>query len=287
MSKVLLCGINTYPNNSTLNGCVNDVIIMRELLLFKYKYQAQNLRLITDNRATKQNIIDRLKWLVTDAKDNDKLVFYYSGHGSRIVNRNYEEDYEPDGYDECLVPVDYNIAGMIVDDELSEIFKKLNPKATLVCIFDCCHSGTMTRNLNTLPPKIVSKDKFLVPNIDMLSRTSLTSLFDIQNNTFKSEEVFQKPVNNKIINITKQPNIIAITGCQDNQTSADAYFVNRFQGALSYYMQKQLILDKEYKLTYLSLLQLVSADLRNAKFTQIPNLICDDDNKRFELFLKD
>ncbi len=40
--------------------------------------------------------------------------------------------------------VDYNEAGLILDDDLFEILVKPLPKdAHLVCIFDCCHSGTV------------------------------------------------------------------------------------------------------------------------------------------------
>lgn len=44
-----------------------------------------------------------------------KLTNSYSGHGTKIRDDDYKE--EEDGYDEALVPLDYQEKGMIRDDE--------------------------------------------------------------------------------------------------------------------------------------------------------------------------
>ena len=69
-------------------------------------------------RPTKENIKAGIAWLVDESVAGDSLLFYYSGHGSRVPNTN---DREKDGYDEplCLVDMDQN--GLLVDDELNEI----------------------------------------------------------------------------------------------------------------------------------------------------------------------
>lgn len=46
--------------------------------------------------------------------------------------------------DETLVPVDYNSAGQIRDDELFEKFLvPMQPDVTVTCLMDCCHSGSV------------------------------------------------------------------------------------------------------------------------------------------------
>jgi hypothetical protein len=75
----------------------------------------------------------RVKWRT--------IHVHYSGHGAYVKDENGDEE---DGYDETLVPVDYYKKGQITDDD---VFKKLVSKmpegATLTCLMDCCHSGTV------------------------------------------------------------------------------------------------------------------------------------------------
>ena len=46
--------------------------------------------------------------------------------------------------DETLIPVDYQKAGQIRDDELFEKFiVPMQAGVTVTCLMDCCHSGTV------------------------------------------------------------------------------------------------------------------------------------------------
>ena len=50
---------------------------------------------------------------------------------------------EDDGYDEVIYPVDFRVAGHIVDDEMHRIMvRTLQPGVRLTAIFDSCHSGS-------------------------------------------------------------------------------------------------------------------------------------------------
>ena len=49
-----------------------------------------------------------------------------------------------DGYDETLVPLDYQQAGQIRDDDLFTTLVGAMPRGVqLTCVMDCCHSGTV------------------------------------------------------------------------------------------------------------------------------------------------
>jgi Caspase domain len=51
---------------------------------------------------------------------------------------------EEDGYDETIVPVDYDSAGQIRDDDLYQSLVCALPSgAHLVALMDCCHSGSV------------------------------------------------------------------------------------------------------------------------------------------------
>ena len=58
MDKALLIGINKYPN-CPLNGCVNDVNDMANFLVQQYKFNPDNIRMLTDERATTAAILER------------------------------------------------------------------------------------------------------------------------------------------------------------------------------------------------------------------------------------
>jgi hypothetical protein len=63
------------------------------------------------------------------------------GHGGRVPDDNNEEE---DGYDETLIPVDYQSAGQIRDDAIfAELVGRMPEGSTLTCLMDCCHSGSV------------------------------------------------------------------------------------------------------------------------------------------------
>ena len=107
--KALLVGINDYKGVSDLRGCVNDILDMHFSLRSLFNFQTREIRVLTDSRATKANIIHRLKWLVDGAKPGDFLVFHFSGHGSQIRDRDGDE--LVDHLDELICPYDMDWDG--------------------------------------------------------------------------------------------------------------------------------------------------------------------------------
>ena len=63
------------------------------------------------------------------------LFLNFSGHGVQEADRDGDET---DGFDECLAPADYDVAGYISDDFLSRWLRDL-PQHTCFAVFDCCH----------------------------------------------------------------------------------------------------------------------------------------------------
>merc|ERR1712125_105284 len=144
--KAVLVGINYLSHQrGRLKGCINDVKNMQNFLA-KYGFNGQNVRVLTDDltdasrQPTRANILRDLRWLVQGARPGDSLFFHFSGHGSQVVDTSGDED---DGMDETILPVDYNKAGQIIDDELHEILVAPLPAGCkLTSLMDCCHSGT-------------------------------------------------------------------------------------------------------------------------------------------------
>jgi hypothetical protein len=76
--------------------------------------------------------------LSRDAQPGDALFVHYSGHGGNVRDTNGDE---ADGYDETLVPLDYERAGQIIDDLiLAELVLPL-PEGTFHVEPPCMHAA--------------------------------------------------------------------------------------------------------------------------------------------------
>lgn len=147
----LLIGIDKYPKLARryqLSGCVNDVELMAGILQDNYGFPDNHLTLLKDGQATREGILAAMDALMGQVAEDDIVVLHYSGHGSQMTDR--EQD-EADGRDETIVPSDSGRGSQpnrdITDDE---IYLRLLPLARttpyVTLIFDCCHSGTITRD---------------------------------------------------------------------------------------------------------------------------------------------
>ena len=148
-NKALLVGINAYPNPSNhLRGCINDIVDMEYFIATKNKvYPKENIRTLTDSRATKKGILNALNWLLLGASAGDQILFQYSGHGAQIPSHSIA--IEKDGLDEIICPYDFNgedaAETAISDKEFAKLFAKIPKGVHFVWISDSCHSEDLSR----------------------------------------------------------------------------------------------------------------------------------------------
>jgi len=269
IKKALLVGINKYKPelNADLKGCVNDVENMRELLVKRFAFDPENIRVVIDDRATRQAIIDRIKWLINGSIAGDELIFHYSGHGSQVRDRNGDE--LNDHLDEILCPHDLDWNNPLTDDILADILSKL-PKGvffTMVC--DSCHSGTMTRGRLGNPHGEIAR--FIMPPFDIRSR-SLDR--DLEKRKIGKKNNRKNKKNRRKTKDTGQRHVL-ISGCKDNQTSADAFIDNKYQGAMTWALTKAIKENPE--LTWKEAHAKACRTLEVMKYTQEPQLSGNDD----------
>jgi uncharacterized caspase-like protein len=177
----LIVGINNYQNVPKLEGCVEDVRDMKEVLLSKFEFPENRILVLTDEQATHEAIINAFKsHLIENARNNPNaiIVFHYSGHGSQTEDKNGDE---ADGLDETIVPVNSRDPEEknfdITDDELDELFDELSrftPNTTF--ILDSCHSGSATRGETA---REVAQDKRRQPQQKPLARTRSSDLQNV------------------------------------------------------------------------------------------------------------
>lgn len=157
----LLIGINDYTASTlgtgkpgvrgrgwhNLYGAVNDVESMREMLMLsRYGFADADIRMLKNQSATRAAIISALEILEGIVRRGDIVLFYYSGHGSQVLN---SKSSEPDKLDESIVPADSRLGvDDIRDKALRRHFNRiLDRGARLTVILDSCHSGSGARDL--------------------------------------------------------------------------------------------------------------------------------------------
>lgn len=226
--KALLIGINYNGTSSKLNGCINDVHNVEKELI-KRGYLSENITVITDDtpiKPTRSNILSNfLELILSNAKD---LYFHYSGHGSYMRDVNGDEK---DGRDECLVPVDYKTSGMVLDDELKGILCSLSKNQKMMCVLDCCHSGT---------------------GVDLAY-----NLYDRGNNFSMRKD--------RKCQITRGE-CVMFSGCEDRDTSADAYIGGKYQGAMTHSFLEAL---NQGSNTYEDLIKNIRKNLKEGGYSQV------------------
>ena len=87
------------------------------------------------------------------AKKGDVALFYYSGHGSQEQAPEEFWKLEPDHLDETLVLFDSRSPGSwdLADKEIAKLIGDVAAKGPHVAvILDCCHSGSGTREIETV-----------------------------------------------------------------------------------------------------------------------------------------
>lgn len=142
--RALLVGIGAYQHIRPLVGPPRDLLRMERFLIDHMGYRKDEIAVLKDSQATRKNLLRTMNnWLVRSTKAGDRVVIYYSGHGSQLPDNN---DDERDGLDETLSPIDTTKEGanQITDDEFGAVLAKMSDRE-LTVIIDSCHSGTISR----------------------------------------------------------------------------------------------------------------------------------------------
>jgi hypothetical protein len=259
----LLVGINDYKGVNDLQGCINDVTNVRSVLKTFFGLENSDIRVLTDSRATKKNILLRLEKMVKTAVNGDYLIFHFSGHGSQIRDRDGDE--LADHMDELICPYDMNWDdGYISDDIFSQILRQLKKGVRMEILLDSCHSGTGTRDINHFAAYGYEPTgyRYLRPPVDIECRS-------------QGDEETMKPA--KAFRTDKEItlNHILWAGCKDSQTSADAMIDGQYNGAFSYYFCKH-VRESKGNISRKDLYTRVKNSLKYNHFSQVPQLECRD-----------
>ena len=163
-SYALIIGINEYKFVSNLGYAVNDAKEIAELLINDFSFSRDNVKLFLDSEASRQNIMDVFLSYCELAELNDRIVFFYAGHGHTMSGKRGEIGF--------LVPHEGNISQLSSLVSWSEITKnaELIDAKHMLFIMDACYGGlALTR---TSPPGSM---RFLKDMLLRYSRQVLTA----------------------------------------------------------------------------------------------------------------
>lgn len=161
----LLVGCTRYRRSiDELWGPANDVPLLAELLREHFGFAQEDITQLVgwpeapEKRPTHENIVGAFNDLVEKAGPGVRIAILLSGHGTQVpipesqTNPLDPKNPEPDGMDEVFLPADIEswsgdgLANAIRDNQIGGWLKAMRAEGAHVWIlFDCCHSGTMTR----------------------------------------------------------------------------------------------------------------------------------------------
>jgi hypothetical protein len=153
------------------------------------EYMIASGRVIPDNtcllaEATGAEIVAAFKKLAEDTYTHNVAHVFISYSGHGTWVYDDSHD-ERDRRDECLCPADYATHGLLRDDDMHDLLHLFNPQTTITMLMDCCNSGSCM----DLPFRYVSRTSEVVEATDKACH----------------------------------PHVVMVSGCRDDQTSADAY----------------------------------------------------------------
>ncbi|RYF99866.1 MAG: caspase family protein, partial [Chitinophagaceae bacterium] len=230
------------------------------------------IKRITDQdptQPTRDNIIAGFDHF-NEAGDADTCFFYYCGHGS-FVPAPPEFWEEADMKSESFVCIDSRVSGGrdLLDKEMGYlIWKTMSAKKNtrMVVITDCCHSGTITRDLD----RSGIRDRMMS---DASEPVALENYLG-----FRSEIDGVKYYESKTVTgvgkpkaIFKQGNHIHISASRDNQTAKELSINGLLHGAFTYSLLKVLYAAKG-QITYQDLVNRTGMLVRNIVSDQNPSL---------------
>ena len=145
----LLVGINQYSGDLLpLGGCVNDVMLQKQLLIHRFGFNPNDIITLTDSQATRKGILTAFEeHLINQAKPGDVVVFHFSGHGGQVEDPDKDS---PDGLNSTLIPIDSgnNSSGGTVEEIMGHtLFLLMYALKTdnVTMVLDSCHSGGAKR----------------------------------------------------------------------------------------------------------------------------------------------
>ncbi len=203
-----------------LMACEADAKDMADIA----KSKGFSVKTLLTRSATRKNVIKELTKAAKTLKPADIFMLSYSGHGGQVKDMNKDEsDYQDETW--CLYD------GELIDDEIYNYLGRFAPGVRILVFSDSCHSGTVV--------KVAFYQGTMAARASAISSEQVRYRFmppDVALRTYRKNQKFydnlQKDPTLRKAEDSVKASVLLISGCQDNQFSADGTFNGLFTGTL-------------------------------------------------------
>jgi len=169
----LLIGVgNDLPVTIGDANAIYDLLINEELA----GYLPQNITLLTEKKATRENILDAFEDLIAKVDSDSSVLLYYSGHGGTYSDNDFlkKENWKPESENRKyfhLCPFDYDPVNYkttwVKAEEVRNMINALQSRR-LIFFLDCCHAAGMVQNptVNGITSELKAEADGLAQNLD-------------------------------------------------------------------------------------------------------------------------
>ena len=195
--------------DGALQGCVNDARAMDAIA----KGAGFETSVLLDDEVTADAATAAISSAAEGLDADDLFLLTYSGHGSQVPDGNSDE---PDRQDETWVLYDRQL----VDDELYALWSNFRPGVRILVLSDSCHSGSAVRNvLDAVQPDALAGSMSVPPpnGIRVMPREVAQTVYEANKSTYDGIQA-AVPCGDTV---EIGAHLVLLSGCQDNQTSAD------------------------------------------------------------------
>jgi|SRR6476469_743537 len=204
-----------------LRACEADAEDMAEIA----KSRHFTVKTLLTASATRSKVISEMNQAATTLQSGDIFVLSYSGHGGQVPDLNGDEI--DDRIDETWCLYD----GQFIDDETYNLLGKFATGVRILVFSDSCHSGTVTKQAyyqgtiaarSATPTTTEVKYRYMPNPIILRTYSQNKAFYDaiLENKTLKESRE------------AVRASVLLISGCQDNQLSADGNFNGLFTANL-------------------------------------------------------
>lgn len=229
MKRGLLFGCNYAATDYALGGCINDVTEISRWLVAR----GYAVKYIVDDGSTPSR-----PTRATILKELSDLITTSRQGDQLFIHFSGHGGQDPDldgdevdHQDELIYGSSESTLEPIRDDELRVIIDAAPHGVKIRCIFDCCHSASAL----DLPYRHIRDEWFLT-----------------ESSPLKGSD-----------------DVIELSGCRDDQQSADAFIGGRYQGALTHTFLQ--VVQSHPKMTWGELVDEIRTRLA-PRYTQVPQL---------------
>jgi hypothetical protein len=144
----VICACSKYENplynlpSQMFPAPESKLRVLYDALLQTKNWEKDNMILLLNENATKENIVQALQQMAARVGPNDIFLFTWNGHGYEVPDLDGDEARwdANDTTDEVILP--YNVSNYLTDDELGYYFSNIHAKGKCL-IFESCLSGDL------------------------------------------------------------------------------------------------------------------------------------------------